>query len=335
MKKQIIMKKLLFILFVASLCSYRVCYGQRFTTNLQEIMNYLPRTADDFQSKYYDTDLESAVSVNSLSFTFFEGIPIMKHNGSIKSLSFELFDIIEKFGEKQLKDTPKHSVKMMFDSGGSLSSYRGNRRILAPGVPCSSEVGHGIDLSYDNDMTVEYSRDAQQRVTEAQVLDSGSPYLIFRYSYLSNTKKITTIKGYNSSGNLIGEVLYRYNNERLCELYYKGYSYSINRVGPKLETESKKLYTYDGHGNFSKIDLWSWYGIKDSGYRRVYTFENQYNEKGQLVSSKIGFSQSYNSGRRGGTPVFHTRKYTYDSHDNWVKVETSNNQVIVRAFEYK
>ena len=48
----------LVVLFVMSIYGVRLCYGQQFTDDLKTMMTYLPRTADDFHSKYYDTDLE-------------------------------------------------------------------------------------------------------------------------------------------------------------------------------------------------------------------------------------------------------------------------------------
>ncbi len=319
------------LLYMFFICGYSLCYGQLFTYDLQRLMNSLPRTADDFQSRFYDTELESATSVSSLTFPSFEGVPIMKHNGSISKMTFQIFNTIERFGERYLNDTPNYSVTMTFNSNGTLTHLKGAHNLFAPNVPCSSHVGTGIDLSIDNDMTVEYTRDEQQRVIEAQVLDSGNPYLIFRYAYLANSKKITTVKGYDYNGKLIGEVLYSYNNGRLSQLYYKGYSIYSSR----LETEFKKLYTYDGHGNYSKIDISRWHGTKSAGYQQVYTFENQYDSKGQLTTSRVGFSQSYNSGNRGGTPFCHSRKFTYDNHGNWIKVESTEGQVAIRQFEFK
>lgn len=328
------MKRPFLLILIASLCYINLCYGQRFTTSLERIMNILPRTADDFQSKYYDTDLESVYSVNSLTFPFFEGIPIMKHSGSISSMTFQIINSIERFGERQLDDTPKYSFKMAFSPNGVLTYENGARPFFFPNVPCSTHVGDGIDLSLDNDMTVEYTRDAQNKVIEAVVLDDDAPFLIFRYSYLANSKKISTIKGYNSNGKLIGEVAYSYDNGRISELYFKGYS--INNNGSRLETEYKKRYTYDGHGNYSKVDMSNWRGIRSTGFQDIYTFDNQYDSKGRITVSKVGYSHISNSGsRRGGTPSYHTKRFTYDSHGNWIKVERDDGQVAIRKFEYK
>lgn len=307
----------LFLLFVMLIYGVRLCYGQQFTDDLQTMMTYLPRTADDFHSKYYDTDLESAMSVSSFSLYYntIEGIPIMKHDGSINSLTVQFYETIE--------DTPIIELKMKFDSNGILSSCKGSgiRRIL-----------YGPNLALEDNKTFEYTRDSKNRVTEAKVQKYNQTFLVFRYSYMPNSKKIATVKGYNSDGEILGEVLYSYNSGRLSGLHFKGYIYTSK--GACLTAESKKTYIYDGHGNLSKTELSKWHGSKSAGYRQVFTFDNQYNDRGLLVLSKTSFSQSYNSGRRGGTPVYSTIKYTYDNHDNWIKVESDKRKKIIRQFGY-
>lgn len=325
------MKIILFASIFVSTFSVRLCYGQRFTYDLQTMMTYLPRTADDFHSKYYDTDLESAMSFASLYFRSFEGIPVMKHDGSIKSLSIQLHNT-----NVYRENAVVHDVKFTFDSSGILSSCTGRSkgRILIPCVPFSSKVGHGINLLLDNDETVEFTRDSQNRVIEAQVRQFNERFLVFRYSYQSNSRKIATIKGYKPNGDLLGEVLYSYNNGRLSALHFKGYNKTYK--GVFLTAEAKKTYNYDGHGNLSKIDLSEWHGIRESGYRQIYTFENQYNDRGLLVLSKIVYCHISNSGRRAGQPSYSygARKYAYDNHGNWIKIESNDNWVLIREFEY-
>lgn len=307
----------LVLLFVMSIYGVRLCYGQQFTDDLKTMMTYLPRTADDFHSKYYDTDLESAMSVSSFSLYYntIEGIPIMKHNGSINSMTVQFYETIE--------DTPIIELKMKFNSNGILSSCTGSsmRRIL-----------YGPNFALEENKTVEYTRDSKNKVTEAKVKKNSQTFLVFRYSYMTNSINIATVRGYNSNGDLLGEVLYSYNNGSLSGLHFKGYIYTSK--GACLTAESKKTYIYDGHGNLSKIEISKWHGTKSAGSRLECTFDNQYNDRGLLVLSKTSFSLSYNSGRRGGTPAYSTIKYTYDSHGNWIKVESDKRKKIIRQFGY-
>ncbi len=306
----------LVVLFVMSIFGVSLCYSQQFTDDLKTMMTYLPRTADDFHSKYYDTDLESAMSVSSSSLCHktIEGIPIMKHNGSINSLTVQFYGAIN--------DTSIVDLEMKFDSNGILSSCTG---VGVGGL-------YGYYLVREGNKTVEYTRDSNNRVTEAKVKKYNQNYLVFRYSYMPNSKKIAMVKGYDSNGDLLGEVLYSYNNGKLSGLYFKGYVNTSK--GACITAESKKTYIYDGHGNLSKIELSKWHGSKSAGSRLVYTFDNQYNAKGLLVLSKTSFKLSYNSGTWGGTPAYSTIKYTYDNHDNWIKVESDKRKKIIRQFGY-
>ena len=337
------MKRTFVLLLIAILGYTSESQGQRLTDDSEKMMSLLPRTADDFQSKYYDLDLISAVSISMLNFPLFEDIPITAHNGNITGLTFQIFRTVEKFGEKMLKETPEQGIKMDFTSSGKLINCMGidgrnpnpisNRFSLFSCIPSSTRLESGIGLADSNGMTVEYTKDTQNRVTEAQVLKSGDPRLIFRYSYLGNTKKISTIKAYNSIGVLIGEVFYNYDNDKLSELYYK--TYIKTPTMNALEGEFRKQYTYDAHGNYSKIDFWHWTGSSSSWMREVLTYENQYNPQGQLTISRVGSSKEFNSpSGRVPIPSYSNRKYTYDSMGNWVKIEIDDGIVLKREFQH-
>lgn len=337
---------LIILLSYASECQCQLLASSNNGRSVDFEMSLLPRTADDFQSKYYDLDLESANSICSPYFPFLEGIPIMEHKGRIRGFTFQIFRTIEKFGEKMLSDSPENGIKMDFTATGRLLDYVGitrnnpnplsNRFSLFSCVPFSTKLEGGIELAGSKGITVEYTKDAQNRVTEAQVLIAGDPRYIFRYTYLDSTKKISTIKVYDSKGILTGEVAYIYNNNILNELYYKVYTktYTMDHA---LVAEYRKRYSYDEHGNYSKIDFWHWSGTSSAWIRDVLTFENQYNPQGQLSISRVGSSREYDSpSGRGRFPIpsYTTRKYTYDNMGNWVKIEIDDGKVLTREFQY-
>ena len=344
------MKQIIIVLSI--LYSFK-CYPQNLTE--REFLSQLPRTTDDFQKYQCDYDLENLMDhypvspfniYSSLSSFDGTGLFPFEHNCDVREIECLLYK--KRNGEEILT----YAVKEKFSSDGILIDFQGKtnfrqnyafgykRWSAIDGVPLSiipsapnpyttdiapTRNKKGLIEKVGNDWIYKY--DTYDRVIE--IRNTSGKY-VYQYQYLNTTKNIKHVN-IIISNRIRGEVSYFHYNGKIAKLVGN----LLNENG-FAEKEFMKQYTYDSRSFISSI----FYLYKDSdGTRKSYkyNFDNEYDNKGRIIISKVNETKSYHNGPYGGTsnPNYFTRTYTYDKKGNWIKIDDSEGNYLIRNIVYK
>lgn len=330
------------------------CFSQSLVTS--DFMYQLPRTADDFQNYQFDYPLENGMDVKSSyymdsDFSAFDVVEIypfeLQERTKVKSILYAVYqknNFLAMYG------------KATYNSKGQLTNYdsknkisenyvfgfdkwneiRGVSRELTNCVPNSftyqtrpTRNSKGLITNVESELT--YTYDSKDRVVEVNLRDGLFSY---RYEYVGESKHIRKITVYNS-GRLRADAIYGYSNNLIISVDCHQYM-SSGREG-SIESEYHKTYEYDSHNNISEINFHK-EAIGGSGKNIQYKFHNEYDSKGKVLESRISRMRTQHVGNYTSgsdkAPTDFVRKYTYDEHGNWIKIEDDEGY-IQRIIEYR
>lgn len=312
-----------------------------------DFMDQLPRTCDDLQNYQFNYPLENGMDVKSVCYldnSQFLSLDLacifpMEYNGNVKSIQYQVYarnSFLSIYGNAfyntnheliffESKGTHSEEYMYGFDR---WSEIRGHKIRLIPCIPNSftfeaSPTRNAKGLITNIESELVYSYDSQGRVIKV-VLRNGEEGT-YQYEYMGNSKNIRKISVY-MYGRIRGEVIYGYENGHIVRVDCNMYHFT----GPEgnIETEYHKNYKYDNHNNISEIVFTR--KTCTANERTMYTFDNTYDTEGKLTQSQIRIRET---GKFYPHNENLTRKYSYDVHGNWIKIEDDKGS-IVRQIEY-
>lgn len=312
-----------------------------------DFMDQLPRTCDDIQNYQFNYPLENGMGVKSMSYLDsrqFQSLDLacifpLEYKGNVKSILYKVYvrrNFLSIYGNAfyntnheliffESKGTHSEEYMYGFDR---WSEIRGHEINLIPCIPNSftykaspTRDAKGLITNVENELV--YSYDSQGRVIK--VVYRNGEEGTYKYEYVGISKNIRKISVY-MYGRIGGDVTYGYENGHIvrvdCNVYYSN--------GPEgnIETEYHKYYKYDDHNNISEIV----FNRKDYSVneRTLYTFVNTYDAEGKLSQSQIRIKET---GKYYPRNEDLTRKYTYDTQGNWIKIEDDKG-CIIRQIDY-
>ena len=330
------------------------CLSQSLLYN--NFMYQLPRTADDFQNYQFDYPLENGMDVKSSyymdsDFSAFDDVEIypfeLQEKTKVKSILFAVYqknNFLAIYGKASYNSKgqltnyeSKNKISETYVYGfDKWSEIRGVSRELTNCVPNSftyqtkpTRNAKGLITNVESELA--YTYDSQDRVVEVNLRNG---YYKYHYEYVGESKNIRKITVYKSD-RLSADAIYSYSNNKIisvdCHLYM-----SSGREG-SIESEFHKTYKYDSHNKISEI-IFQKKEIGGSENKIHYTFLNEYDSKGKVLKSRISRMRTHHVGKYTSgsdkTPTIFVRKYTYDEHGNWIKIEDDEGY-IQRTIEYR
>jgi hypothetical protein len=318
------------------------------------ILDQLPLTSDDFQKFQFDYRLENASSVGFNDEPYstnsgFDGIGIipLEHNDApVETIICTIND------ETDRGWAVNYQANAGFSSSGKIigysreigstgyyrfgaSSWTNSEKLVGGLVRCvpnpyanwgaANKNSKGLIVSVGDDLKYKY--DAQDRVIEVRYKENE---YVYQYTYVGDSKKIKSIVISDKKWKR-ADVIYSYTEGKLSKVnskLYNKYSSSYNK--DVVEEEYEKTYKYNNKGDISEIKLLT----VRNGFFKQYSFDNQYDSNGRIISSTV--SKMQDSSRR---PYVFTRKYTYDSKGNWTQIDqvgaTGHKSFLNRKITYR
>ena len=317
-------------------------------------MTELPLTSDDFQKYQFDyalengQELESPYAIHSNSYVFENvGLHPYEHNRPINSITCRLYNtsndanglliyyskISMAYGELiDFEGTTTFTQRYQFGKE-RWSEIKGREFDLFPSVPnpytyliYPTKNSKGLITEVGGEL--KYTYDSSDRVIEVKYKNGE---LIYRYTYIANSKKIESVKVSNSE-RILGDANYSYTNDNLtgvqCNIY------NTSGMPGNVQEKFNRTYRYDNYNNIIELTyIYSRYG---ENKKIIYSFENDYDDNGRITNQtirKMLTNYPHTAGSYKEPLIFH-RKYTYDDRGNWIKMGDNKGFFVIRDINY-
>lgn len=327
-----------YISFIAIAIIAVLSIGKAFSqviTDKSFYWNFLPVESNDFHNYRGDHILPSMLLYETYLANTYTAplIDIFERKGEVKSIDVKINKFTYKFGELVMSPEPVYENSIQYDSFGNIVKYKNSWGISYNGIKIASEQNRKVKketdsrglvirvISNDNEY-IDYEYDAKNRVVRVKSHSADGSiydvYLIFQYSYLPNSEKISAIKVYNGkTGKSIGEAEYGYLNGKITNI----------RCANLGQETIEKHFSYDAKGNIKSFNLVEKPivgGTKTTRYECL----NTYNTNGSLA--KCDYAITYFNNQEHETV---SRKFKYDNSGNWIEL-LDGKVIIKREIKY-
>lgn len=273
----------------------------------------LPVTSEDFQiCKGNGETLYNSVGEKGFQTSQLYNI----NKGNVSKFNVLFYSIEEKFGEPVLSTEAHEGFEVRYSqTGRALREHNWGLewKAIPGGFGGNIEFGNkGIsEITYYDDEKIIYDYN-----NEGYVETVTCRSLIFKYAYVPNTNRISSVIVYDgSTAKESGRVNYVYDSQgRLVGLY------GTNKHKGKNEKQIK----YDSQGNISYLRFTE-HSLGGVYMIQTYVYNNHYNEKGILYKAEYQYICEIRNNNR--SPFHRTSSnfvssYEYDALGNWIEVTT-------------